>query len=482
MTSNSTRLAALAADFAQRGGKVDERIDQVVLRGEFSSEGEQAEWIALSGQDVSPFVSVSIRDRWSNEMSASDPFVAAGEVTIIIVKPNILGTAPFLFEGSAALHLETERGYGFVRVASLDARAGFQTRGLEVGTWDFGGDLTSPPEPVAINPRKFVRDYVPEREIVDDLSPWLITLEPAVESDLFAGWRKQAGRRLLGALVNGASLSAEHVMFHVSGPPVVDFNANRSDLSTAWRELTNCAEWVYIEGHDREVRHVLFVAELARSAQASVKFEDTARRALEGAKASYQAHINSSSRETLKALGDLRKTIIDETQKVSQRAQDMTGNLWRDIAVSASPFVLKVLVDAGKAASAMVSGGFYFAAAFFIVMSYMFQRSINGSFLANQQDAREAWLRTLYSHISESEREAIAGTPVRDAVKSYEKIRDLVGGVYGILALILCAFGISTLGAGRSAAPEPAPTSASSGATAEPVAEVSAPDSDGEGQ
>lgn len=110
------------------------------------------------------------------------------------------------------------------------------------------------------------------------------------------------------------------------------------------------------------------------------------------AKVTYEAHVQSSSRETLKALADLRKNVIDETQKVAQRAQDLTSTLWRDLAVSAAPFVLKIFGDAGKLNSPVISASFYFAAAAFVALSFILQWRINSAYFHSQASSRQQWM------------------------------------------------------------------------------------------
>jgi hypothetical protein len=149
----------------------------------------------------------------------------------------------------------------------------------------------------------------------------------------------------------------------------------------------------------------------------------------------------------LKALADLRKTVIDETQKVTQRAQDLTSGLWRDVAVSAAPFVLKALGDAGKTASPAITAGFYFAAAIFIVCSFALQVRINKAFLDNQDQARTRWFMTLYGYISATERKEIAEEPINNAVESYRETRGIVASIYIVLVILLVGFGIASLNA-----------------------------------
>ena len=203
--------------------------------------------------------------------------------------------------------------------------------------------------------------------------------------------------------------------------------------------------WVFLSGQDAEVRQLIFAVELARAGRAGLAIPAHLRQALDFAKTTYEAHIQSASRETLKALADLRKNVVEETQKITQRAQDLTSGLWRDIAVSSAPFVVKVLSDANKAANSGITSSLYFAAAVFIIISFALQTRINGSYLENQKSARVRWFDTLYNHISAAERQRISDIPIEAAENSYEGIKRWVGLIYCVLAAILLGFGLASL-------------------------------------
>lgn len=362
-----------------------------------------------------------------------------------VVKPALPDVAPFLFSRSAASFLGDRVPPAKVASAELDARAQFQARGLEIACWDLDGVILSPAQPVPINPRKFVKDYVPEREVVEDLSPWLIVTRPAVESPEFSAWKRRSARCLLGALVNTALSEQDSVWLQSSGPPMFRIRVDDAILPDAWESLTTGAEWVFLSGSDVEVRHLIFASELARAQRQEAALPIIASQALEAARTTYEAHVQSASRETLKALSDLRKTVIEETQKVTQRAQDLTSGLWRDVAISAAPFILKLLGDASKAPKPQVAAGLYFGAALFVGVSFGLQWRINSAFLENQKKARGRWLETIYCYISAVERKDIAEEPIERAVDSYRETRNVVGVIYLALIAILVWFGTATL-------------------------------------
>jgi hypothetical protein len=107
------------------------------------------------------------------------------------------------------------------------------------------------------------------------------------------------------------TVEAGEARYHLSGPPSQTFAVTDADLPVLAPGLLAGVEWVYVSGFDVETRHLLLANEWARAYRPDA-LAGLADRALESAKAAYKAYVKSSSRETLKALADLRKAVIEE--------------------------------------------------------------------------------------------------------------------------------------------------------------------------
>lgn len=447
MTWNSTQLVDQARELAAAGLSIDERIDTLILRGVFPTKDAQRAWIDCAAAVPLPFTSLQIYDPGiGGDLGTKDDFDPERVVSITIGKPIYQGCACFVFHASAADYL-VERQVAFrIAIHGLLSTQAFATRALDVEPWDLAKSVNPASAPnVSIDPTLFVRDFVPNREVVTDLSPWILIAQPIAPSAVFNAWEVVAARRLLASLMSRAWLEDGHVWFQASGPPIFRIRADEPTLKRARSELTDAANWVYLSGTDTETRHLLFANELARANRPNQDLPTTLVRALEAAKAAYEAHVQSSSRETLKVLGDLRKTVIDETQKVAQRAQDLTSTLWRDLAVSAAPFVLKILGDSGKTSSPGITASFYFAAAAFIALSISLQSKINQAFFDSQKASRQSWMQTLYSYISQKEREEIAEAPIEQAIENYWQTHRVLVFTYVALCVTLLLMGVYTL-------------------------------------
>jgi hypothetical protein len=462
MTSSSTHLVECVRELIASGMQTDERVDALILHGRLPSAEIQAAWLDFVDDVPSPFTALQVYNpAFGGDLVAGDAFDPDREVSITIAKPVIEGHALFFFQSAIGPYLRQRTVLPQLAIADVSPAQAFRARGIEVVPWNPAEPFAPFDPPLsAIDPTRYVRDFVPDREIVTDLSPWILLTTPAAGSLAFTTWEAVAARRLAGGLVSRAWLEDGHVWLQAAGPPIYRIRADDAGLPAARSRLTEAANWVFLSGVDIEARHLLFAGELARASRPNQTLLTTLDRALEAAKAAYEAHVQSSSRETLKTLADLRKTVIDETQKVAQRAQDLAATLWRDLAVSAAPFVLKILGDASKAPSPTISAAFYFAAALFIALSFILQWRINESFFASQTSSRQRWMQTLYSYISTREREEIAEAPIQQAMENYRQTRCALTVVYLGLIAVLIAAGAYTLCQRPSPPPSPAGGSA----------------------
>ncbi len=100
--------------------------------------------------------------------------------------------------------------------------------------------------------------------------------------------------------------------------------------------------------------------------------------ALESARLLYKAHIRTGGKDTLKSLGDLRKSLAEETQKIQQQSRDLSSALWKDMALVISTLVLRYSLEALKASGPQKVYALAFCAlALYIAISYGMSVYIN---------------------------------------------------------------------------------------------------------
>jgi hypothetical protein len=467
MTMNLSALLARIHSFTAGGGEADERIDTLLLRGRFVNAAAQVDWLSTAKDlELNGLPTQIYNLAVDDNLIEQDDFDPVRDVSITIRKPVGSNSACFFLQEQLQSYFLSGKIARTVLVADISSTEGFSARGLTVAPWDL-----QPPAPTLaiekIDPTPFVRDFVPAREVPVDLAPWILASPPAQAGAVFDFWRAIAARRLLAGLVSSAFEDNGTIWLQASGPPIYRLRADDGAILQAFDALTDATQWVFLSGRDVEARHIIFASELARASRLDLSVKDISIKGLESAKATYEAHVQSSSRETLKALGELRKTVIDETQKVTQKAQDLTAGLWRDVAVTIAPFILKLLGDAGKVTDPRIAAGFYFAAAIFIIVSFTLQWRINSAFLKSQSESRGTWLLTLYNYISEKERDEIAEKPIKDALANYRQTRAVLTLLYAFLVAVLLSFGCAALPGSQPAPAKPAPAKA---ATQKPAA------------
>lgn len=159
-----------------------------------------------------------------------------------------------------------------------------------------------------------------------DLRRWLLRApETDVSDQAIAPWRVRAASRLLRAASQEIELD-DRLLF--KGPPAARFTvANRETLpDNRFATVQSVAGWLLENERELENRHGLLAAEIARTAMRGGNAQDLAdilAPALEGARIAYNFGITQQSRDTLKALGDLRKAVSDDTAKLSETVRSL---------------------------------------------------------------------------------------------------------------------------------------------------------------
>lgn len=298
MTSSSTQLVERVRELVANGATADERAGALMLRGRLPTASAQAAWLGFSDDVPPPFLSLQVYNpAVGGDLVAGDIFDSAREVVITLEKPAASGCAFFIFQSGIPAYLTQRAVLPRLAIAEFNSTQSFRSRGLEVVSWDLTQSIRPPeslPEP--IDPTRYVRDFVPDREVATDLNPWILLAAPAVSSPVYQAWEVVAARRLLGGLVSRAWLEDGNVWLQAAAtPPIYRIRADDPGLPVARSWLTEAANWVFLSGTDIEARHLLFAGELARASRPQQDIATNLEQALEAAKAAYEAHVQSSS-------------------------------------------------------------------------------------------------------------------------------------------------------------------------------------------
>jgi hypothetical protein len=384
---------------------------------------------------------------------------------VSIGKPLKDGVVSLFF--GAALESIDLTSVNSVLIADMDAGdTTFTTYRSRYQAWTVDPVPDFAPSETLPDPRRTSNDLTKDKVVPADIRCWLIQAKPVVSSAAYRCWAKLAARHLLAALANQVHIGDTGTVYQFSGPPTRKVQISDDEVVGLHDRLNEGATWVFADGaRDADTRHLLLATEWARShvigGPAGLGLGS-----LDSAQAAYSAYVKSGSKETLKAIAELRKTVTDEAQKATQKAQDMTSALWKDLAVATTPFVIKVLPDAGKTPNLWIAGFFAVGAAVFLLFSIQVQLYLNRRYLASQAKARLVWSTRLNLVLSQDEVREISNDPIEGSVTDYHRVKTAVVLVYVLLIGILILFAAKEF---REAVVAPDATAKSDGLAPTPV-------------
>lgn len=281
------------------------------------------------------------------------------------------------------------------------------------------------------NPRRFVRCADANLLAPAELSPWLLKgVPPTRRSPAYELWRNTACEMIAKALANELLLVQNRAKVILFGQPLkmLDLGEIDPEDQSIFGAVSEAAQWIYGGVHDQEIKHTFLTSELAREWPLSEPFYEglSARlpNALESAKLLYKAHIRSSSKETLKALSDLRKALADEVQKVSQQTRDLASGVWKDVALALGTIAIKLTTDAAKLPTFTTSIAYVaIGVAIYIALSYWTSVRTNRKFTEVTGDIRSTWRTKLYGFLDDDDYRALATEPLQKAEQAYESTK-----------------------------------------------------------
>ena len=426
----------------------DERPGHFVLRARLDDPALRAEWLTLRSEPP-PFIGkVAITEVDDDiELDEHAPAEPGSVYRITIQTPTVAGQLRLFLSASLASWMCQTAQVDVVMIADMGPEETFATRRARFQLWTTEEPEAFAPSEPAPDPRAFCSDFTGAHQTPSDIRPWLVRSAPARQGYAWAIWSKASARKLMAAISDRVSNGDHGPLYHFNGPPACALSVTDAEVAALNPELQAAAEWIFLEGRDADTRHLFMAAEWARTHRAG------ATGLLGKGSLASAAYAKSGSKETLKALTELRKAVADEGQKAAQRAQDMAGAMWKDVAIASVPFVLKILPDASKLTSQRLAGTFALIAAAFLVFSFGIQVFINSRYFRTQAAARGVWKRALNTALTPDEVEEFSETPIQTGVADYQRVQLAIGIVYAALVIALLVYAVANLSA---RAPTPA--------------------------
>lgn len=447
MTS-ATRIRELVDDLLASGGSASEDVQQLDLHGRLD-ELQLKGWAeVLSGQPIFGIASISVMDALGDQvdLTLAGPESAGQELRIRVVK-RISPTTAFCFtaDGVGAVFASFNVIASITQVWVACDFFPFRTENCRIDVWtDVADEAPSIDADVRVpDPRRLVKDFIGER-VPKTVFPYLLTSEVPAQSTVFDAWKAIAVVRLLYALVNEVfSAEGEFVVITGTRPRKIVCNLHAPYSEELFVAVTEAARWVYASGRDVDTRFALFTYELSREWPDALGLQDgfgsRGGHALEAAKTAFQAHVQETSKDTLKSLGDLRKTLSEEVTKVVSQTRDLLGTMWRDFMVAATVYLGRVVLlgsDKPLSDPAPLRASL-FGAAVFLIFSLVISWRTNRRFMRIAEDSRGEWRKRLYGFMSEDDFKKLCVDPLDASTRAYTHVARWV-----TIAYVAVVFGL----------------------------------------
>lgn len=252
----------------------------------------------------------------------------------------------------------------------------------------------------------------------DHLGRWVLrSPDTKVEDDALKPWRALAAQRLLASLAQ--EVEADGTLLFRGPPPTRFAQTGAAEIDPdSFAHLQALAQWIFENDRELENRHGLVAAEIARTSLRGGTLADLAGAldsTLEGAKIAYNFGIAQQSRDTLKALGDLRKAVSDDAAKLSETTRGLAaavvGAVFGNIGLIVARLTLPAnAVFIGPAAKLLAA----------VLAIYVVAIIASGwHLLAIQQSLRKDWRNHLYRFLSDADYDRMVEKPARAATRAF---------------------------------------------------------------
>lgn len=389
----------------------------------------------LRGAEALRLLDLLAADGWA-DISASDDGgqmdarIISDEdfgITVRALKPGIPGGVEALLTRAGLAAALGRRDFdGLVWVHGLNAA--FETHSTRFAPWGDAAPFT--PSNVAASPRKVVRVLDGGARFPDDLSRWMLRdPEAEVNGRGIEPWRRMSVERLAQAIASEVEPDGQ-LLFR--GPPATRFAPDTGNLVEAGglEGIQKAAHWVYENTRETENRHGLLTAEIARTALTGGTANDLAAltaKALESAKIAYSFGVTQQSKDTLKALAELRKAIGDETAKLAENTRGLATAVTASVVANLGIIVARLTVPATSNWVPMAAIGIALVLAVYV--GTIIASGVH--FLRLQQTLRSEWRDRLYRFLDQGEYDRMVTNPVASAERGFW----IACGASGVMAL-----------------------------------------------
>jgi hypothetical protein len=441
-----------------QGFFLSEQAGALVIGGQFDI-AQLRLWRDICSQASGSWCNITVLDSIELERNLHEIDLSslAGEAVKISIRHRVANGAAHLFsiEGLRTL-LASPTGLDGISVVRIATQfVPFKTRALLFEPWQTEPQPADQRRHSALEkrPQRYVRTLLSDQVVPTEADPWLLAEHDTVPSSVLSAWKEAATRWMVRTFVDEIFEDSTNLIAVLHGPPTRRLAMGREGplRPTQFEAVSDAANWVFGEGTDTEVRHTLLTNELARNWPAASEYFDNIFNALipalEGARTAYRAHLRAGSRETIRALSDLRRALLEEVQRVAQQTRDLATSLWRDVAIAIGAAAFRAVLDLVKSGtnSGPASGGVsaekvyasvLVATMIYLLTSLLMSALINRRFFNIAANNRKDWQVKLYGFLSPAEFDALAGQTITKSVNTY---RCVLWSSW-LVTIVVCAF------------------------------------------
>lgn len=373
----------------------------------------------------------------SKTIAAEDAVVeelAGREISIVIIKKVAAASAIFFTLPGFAKNLENADFLSRIRSVELIYEFSPFANYL-FAVKPFGGAFEPQIDPWTgqDNALSVVKDHTGSLA-PKNLLPWLLAVAPVSPSDIFNVWAIAATRRLALAIPTEITLKEGARIASFKGQRTVDcalVDTAPDVLSNSFRAFHEAVIWVYSVKTESASKHVLLANQLSLELRQDQAWPDDVSSvlscALKSAQEAYRLHLLDKSKDVLKSLSDLRKSLSDELAQSNRNMQQAASNLWRDFAVSAA--VIGLRFAATKVDQGLIS---WIAAlgAIFLFLSLFITLYGNWRYEVIARDSRFSWRGKIYSFMDDDEFRKLVEAPISKMSRSYKFTATILAVVY----------------------------------------------------
>lgn len=355
---------------------------------------------------------------------------AFGPYRFVISKPVIADRVRLLTLAGFKEWL-SQTPVGLVQVAT--ARSPFETEAFRLGSWDDSERFEAGAR--TKSPRTLVREINRERVVVEDIRPWICRDAPVPDRDdsVFHCWHSIAVLHNVRAIASEVHAGRElcfsgSAQLWVSEP---DEEARALLPDARFISLQRAVSWVYENKSEAETRFRLINYEfgrLGRSGRATINnVAEYAPIALESAKLAFQYSLAKVSSESAKALADLRKSLSEETGRLSEMVRQIVNAVSGAVFIGIGLVAARVTTDTPPLAllvMGLVVSGYVSLVIYSGIKQIKFQREM-----------RTVWRDRLYGYISNEDYKKMVLIPAGKAEEQFHQSA-IAGGVIAALIMV----------------------------------------------